>query len=48
MPVPGPRAQAVIARDARVLSPSYTRDYPLVVQSGQGCNDHRYGWQPLS
>ncbi len=36
MPVPGPRAQAIIARDARVLSPSYTRDYPLVVQSGQG------------
>src|SRR5215216_4820022 len=29
-PVPGPRAQAIIARDTRVVSPSYTRCYPLV------------------
>jgi 4-aminobutyrate aminotransferase len=35
-PVPGPRARAIIERDERVVSPSYTRSYPLVVQSGQG------------
>jgi 4-aminobutyrate aminotransferase len=35
-PVPGPRAQAVIERDARVVSPSYTRGYPLVAESGAG------------
>src|SRR5580698_4271461 len=35
-PLPGPRAQAVIARDARSVSPSYTRCYPLVAQRGEG------------
>jgi 4-aminobutyrate aminotransferase len=35
-PVPGPRAQALIARDEAVLSPSYTRPYPLVVERGEG------------
>ena len=35
-PLPGPRAQAVIARDARFVSPSYTRCYPLVVRRGAG------------
>ena len=35
-PVPGPRAQAIIARDNRVVSPSYTRGYPLVVEAGEG------------
>jgi 4-aminobutyrate aminotransferase len=34
--LPGPRARAVIERDVRVVSPSYTRCYPLVVHSGQG------------
>jgi 4-aminobutyrate aminotransferase len=34
--VPGPRAQAIIERDASVVSPSYTRGYPLVVESGEG------------
>ena len=34
--LPGPKAQALIARDQAVLSPSYTRGYPLVVQRGQG------------
>jgi 4-aminobutyrate aminotransferase len=34
--VPGPRAQAIIERDANVVSPSYTRGYPLVVESGEG------------
>src|ERR1700760_1068543 len=34
--LPGPRARAVIERDAQVLSPSYTRCYPLVVERGEG------------
>jgi 4-aminobutyrate aminotransferase len=34
--LPGPRAAALIARDHAVLSPSYTRDYPLVVDSASG------------
>jgi len=29
--LPGPKAAAIIERDARVVSPSYTRDYPLVM-----------------
>jgi 4-aminobutyrate aminotransferase len=35
-PLPGPRAEEVIARDAQYISPSYTRSYPLVVQRGSG------------
>jgi len=35
-PVPGPRAAAVIARDRKVVSPSYTRGYPLVAARGEG------------
>jgi 4-aminobutyrate aminotransferase len=35
-PVPGPNARAIIERDARVVSPSYTRSYPLVVKQGEG------------
>jgi 4-aminobutyrate aminotransferase len=34
--LPGPKASDIIARDRNVLSPSYTRDYPLVVDRGQG------------
>jgi 4-aminobutyrate aminotransferase len=34
--LPGPKAQAVIERDAKVVSPSYTRDYPLVIARGEG------------
>lgn len=34
--LPGPRASEVIAADTRLISPSYTRGYPLVVQSGRG------------
>jgi len=36
MPLPGPRAREIIARDAAVASPSYTRDYPLVIARGEG------------
>jgi 4-aminobutyrate aminotransferase len=35
-PLPGPRAAAIIQRDRRVLSPSYTRGYPLVIERGEG------------
>ena len=35
-PLPGPKAAAIIARDAVYVSPSYTRDYPFVMASGQG------------
>ncbi len=34
--VPGPKAQALLERDARYMSPSYTRIYPLVVERGSG------------
>ncbi|HMC58285.1 MAG TPA: aminotransferase class III-fold pyridoxal phosphate-dependent enzyme, partial [Candidatus Solibacter sp.] len=34
--VPGPRARAVIERDSRVVSTSYTRSYPLVAERGEG------------
>ena len=34
--LPGPKAAKLIARDHAVLSPSYTRDYPLVVESAAG------------
>ncbi|MCF2149435.1 acetyl ornithine aminotransferase family protein [Desmonostoc muscorum LEGE 12446] len=35
--LPGTRAQAIIQRDRAVTSPSYTRDYPLVISRGEGC-----------
>ncbi len=34
--LPGPKAEAWLARDRRVMSPSYTRMYPLVVARGYG------------
>ena len=34
--LPGPRAQALIDRDAAVVSPSYTRCYPFVMARGEG------------
>ena len=34
-PLPGPRAKAIMDRDNAVLSTSYTRCYPLVVDRGQ-------------
>ena len=34
--LPGPKASQIVERDHRVLSPSYTRDYPLVAQKGLG------------
>ena len=35
-PLPGPEAQKVLALDREFVSPSYTRDYPLVARRGQG------------
>lgn len=35
-PLPGPKAKALVDRDQVVTSPSYTRDYPLVMESGIG------------
>ena len=34
--LPGPRAKALIERDRAVVSPSYTRSYPLVIERGFG------------
>jgi 4-aminobutyrate aminotransferase len=34
--LPGPKARAIIDRDAAVVSPSYTRGYPLVVERASG------------
>jgi 4-aminobutyrate aminotransferase len=34
--VPGPNAQAAVAADSRLISPSYTRSYPLVARRGRG------------
>ncbi|MEN6457725.1 MAG: acetyl ornithine aminotransferase family protein [Thermoguttaceae bacterium] len=34
--IPGPRAKEFVARDQRVMSPSYTRDYPLVIDHAIG------------
>jgi 4-aminobutyrate aminotransferase len=34
--LPGPKAQALLERDERYMSPSYTRAYPLVAARGSG------------
>ena len=34
--LPGPKAKAAIAADDRLISPSYTRSYPLVAKRGRG------------
>ncbi len=34
--LPGPRAQALLARDRDVTTPSYPRDYPFVIDHGKG------------
>jgi 4-aminobutyrate aminotransferase len=34
--LPGPKAKAIIDRDDQVISPSYTRSYPLVAERGHG------------
>jgi len=34
--LPGPKARALLERDHRVVSPSYPRDYPFVMEHGRG------------
>jgi 4-aminobutyrate aminotransferase len=34
--LPGPNAKALIERDSAVISPSYTRGYPFVMERGEG------------
>jgi 4-aminobutyrate aminotransferase len=34
--LPGPKARAIIERDKKFVSPSYTRDYPFVIARGEG------------
>jgi 4-aminobutyrate aminotransferase len=36
-PLPGPKAQSLIARDALVTSPSYPRGYGFAMSHGRGC-----------
>jgi len=35
-PLPGPKAKAAVEADGRLISPSYTRSYPLVARRGRG------------
>ena len=35
--LPGPKAAELIARDAKAMSPSFTRAYPFVMDRGEGC-----------
>jgi hypothetical protein len=35
-PLPGPEARRIVELDARYISPSYTRSYPLVARRAQG------------
>ncbi len=35
-PLPGPKARAIVEKDDRYMSPSYTRSYPLVAKRGRG------------
>ena len=35
-PLPGPKAKAAVEADKRLISPSYTRSYPLVAKRGRG------------
>ena len=35
--LPGPMAAELIARDAKAMSPSFTRAYPFVMERGEGC-----------
>ena len=34
---PGPKARELVKRDSDAISPSYTRYYPLVIDSGKNC-----------
>src|SRR5512140_3944408 len=34
--LPGPNAKRILAADDRLISPSYTRSYPMVAKKGRG------------
>jgi len=34
---PGPKARELVGKDEALISPSYVRFYPLVIESGEGC-----------
>ncbi len=34
--LPGPKAREILKKDAKYISPSYTRSYPAVIESGKG------------
>ncbi len=34
---PGPKARELVKKDSDLISQSYTRYYPLVIESGKGC-----------
>ena len=34
---PGPMARALVKKDETLISPSYVRFYPLVIESAKGC-----------
>ncbi len=34
--LPGPKAQSIVEKDDRLISPSYTRSYPMVAKRGRG------------
>lgn len=36
LPLPGPKAAAILKRDTAIMSTSYTRSYPLVAHKGEG------------
>ncbi len=35
-PIPGPKAKSIVEADDRLISPSYTRSYPMVAKRGRG------------
>jgi 4-aminobutyrate aminotransferase len=35
-PLPGPKARRILERDKKVITPAYTRGYPLVIERGEG------------
>jgi 4-aminobutyrate aminotransferase len=34
--LPGPKSRKIIERDRKVITPAYTRGYPLVIERGEG------------
>ena len=41
-PLPGPKARAAVEADDRLISPSYTRSYPLVAKRGRGAESRMW------